>query len=160
MLEKLNSIKFVVLALLLGLGIGYGLTSMHVSMNKVCREVTEFEKEVVGVDWQETGSGLKYVILELGRDKRASEKSVVKVDYIGRLLDGTIFDSSFERGEPLEFRLNQVIPGWQEGLKLIGPGGEMVLMIPPELAYGDRHKGKIPANSTLYFNVKLHEIKD
>lgn len=160
MLEKLNSFKFVVLALLLGLGIGYGLTSMHVSVNKVCREKTEFEKEVAGVDWQVTDSGLKYVILTPGSDKRARDNSLVEVDYEGRLLDGTTFDSSFGRGEPAGFRLNQVIPGWQEGLKLIGPGGEIVLMIPPELAYGDRPKRKIPINSTLFFNVTLHDIKD
>ena len=81
-------------------------------------------------------SGLQYVILKPGNDKKPTETDEVVVNYQGTMLDGTVFDSSYERGEPATFNLGRLIPGWKEGLQYIGEGGEMMLFIPPGLAYG------------------------
>ncbi|MDY5969757.1 MAG: FKBP-type peptidyl-prolyl cis-trans isomerase, partial [Bacteroidales bacterium] len=80
------------------------------------------------------------------------------VDYTGTLIDGKKFDSSIDRGEPITFSLNQVIPGWMEGIQLMDEGSEYILYMPYNLAYGERDMGDIPAGSTLIFNVKLLEI--
>ena len=85
---------------------------------------------------------------------------VVKVHYKGTLLDGTEFDSSYARNEPTTFPLNRVIAGWTEGLQLMPVGSKYKFTIPAELAYGDRDLGKIPANSTLVFEVELLEIQN
>jgi FKBP-type peptidyl-prolyl cis-trans isomerase FkpA len=71
------------------------------------------------------------------------------------LTDGTVFDSSFERNQPVELSLQQVIRGWQEGLPLCKVGAKVVLIIPPDLGYGEASQGKIPANSTLIFNIEI-----
>lgn len=84
----------------------------------------------------------------------------VKVHYHGTLLDGTVFDSSVLRGEPATFPLNQVIPGWTEGVQLMKVGDKFKFTVPPELAYGPRSPSpKIPPNSTLVFEVELLEIQ-
>ena len=87
-------------------------------------------------------------------------KDVVIVHYTGRLIDGTVFDSSVERGEPAEFAVGQVIPGWVEGLQLMNEGAAWRLFIPSELAYGKHGAGPIQPNSTLIFDVQLIKIKD
>ena len=84
----------------------------------------------------------------------------VKVHYEGKLSNGAIFDSSYSRGEPSEFKLNQVIPGWTEGLAMMKPGGKARLTIPSNLAYGPMETGSIPGNSALQFEVELLEIKE
>ena len=107
-----------------------------------------------------TASGLQYKVVKEGEGDSPAETDTVKVDYEGKLLDGTVFDSSYARGEPVEFALNQVIPGWTEGLQLMTPGSKYELYIPAELAYGPQGAGnRIPPNSTLIFTVELHEVK-
>ncbi len=107
-----------------------------------------------------TESGLRYEVLTEGKGDHPGPTSKVKVHYTGTLDDGTVFDSSRERGQPAVFVLNQVIKGWTEGLQLMKPGAVYRFVIPPELAYGDRAAGSsIPAGSTLTFEVELISIE-
>jgi len=108
-----------------------------------------------------TASGLKYQILKWGGGKTSPKATdTVKVHYHGTLLDGTVFDSSVDRGQPISFRLDQVIPGWTEGLQLMKVGDKFRFEIPPNLAYGDLSPSpKIPPNSTLVFEVELLGIE-
>ena len=109
----------------------------------------------------ETPSGLMYTIQKEGNGDKAKASDVVKVHYTGKLVDGTVFDSSVERGTPIEFPLGvgRVIPGWDEGIALLSVGGKAQLIIPPHLAYGERGAGGvIPPNATLIFDVELVEI--
>lgn len=106
-----------------------------------------------------TASGLQYEILEEGTGIQPTANSKVKVHYHGTLIDGTVFDSSVERGEPIVFGLNQVISGWTEGLQLMKVGAKYKFYIPHELAYGPRAMGKIGAYSTLIFEVELLGIE-
>jgi len=105
-------------------------------------------------------SGLQYEPISQGTGRRPGPQDTVRVHYVGTLIDGEIFDSSRMRGEPAEFRLDMVIPGWTEGLQLMNEGGFFVFVIPPELAYGSHGTGGIPPNSTLIFQVELLAIID
>ncbi len=107
-----------------------------------------------------TESGLQYEVMSEGEGAKPVATDVVKVHYKGTLLDGTEFDSSYSRNEPTTFPLNRVIPGWTEGLQLMPVGSKYKFTIPSDLAYGDRDLGKIPANSTLIFEVELLEIQN
>ncbi|NLF60124.1 MAG: FKBP-type peptidyl-prolyl cis-trans isomerase [Lentisphaerae bacterium] len=107
-----------------------------------------------------TASGLQVEILEPGQGDCPKVDSTVRVHYAGTLIDGTEFDSSYQRGEPAEFPLDRVIPGWTEGLQHLRVGGKARLVIPPELAYGEQGAGPdIGPNATLIFEVELLAIR-
>jgi len=106
-----------------------------------------------------TASGLQYKVLKLGKGALPTDTSRVKVHYHGTLIDGTVFDSSVNRGEPAVFGVNQVIKGWTEALKLMPVGSKYRLFIPQELAYGKQDQGTIKPFSTLIFDVELISIE-
>lgn len=108
---------------------------------------------------KKTANGVLYKVEKPGTGKAPTNSDTVVVNYKGTLADGTEFDNSYKRGEPLSFRLDGVIPGWTEGLKEIRKGGKIQLVIPPEQAYGKTGVPGIPANSTLIFDVELLDIK-
>lgn len=116
------------------------------------------EEAKAGAETTESGLGIEDAVL--GEGDAVKEGDTVKVHYTGLLKDGKVFDSSKERHEPFEFTVGagDVIKGWEEGLVGMKKGGKRLLTIPPELAYGDREIGDIPANSTLYFEIELLEI--
>jgi len=105
-----------------------------------------------------TDSGLQYSVIKEGDGKKPGATSEVTVHYEGKLINGNVFDSSYERGAPATFRLNQVIPGWTEGLQLMSEGSIYELVISSELGYGDRTMQTIPAGSTLIFKVELISV--
>ena len=106
-----------------------------------------------------TESGLQYEVLKMGKGKKPSATDKVKVHYHGTLVDGKVFDSSVERGEPITFGLNQVIAGWTEGVQLMPVGSKFKFYIPQNLGYGERAAGDIPPYSTLIFEVELLGIE-
>ena len=124
---------------------------------KIAEEFLEKNKKS-SPEVKETPTGLQYRILKEGTGSSPSSTDKVKVHYVGKLLDGTVFDSSLERGEPSEFGLNPVIRGWTEGLQLMKPGAKYEFFIHPKIAYGSRPRPKIPGNSLLIFEVELLDI--
>ncbi len=105
-----------------------------------------------------TASGLQYLVVKEGNNVKPTADDVVTVHYTGRLIDGTVFDSSEQRGEPATFALKQVIAGWTEGLQLMGEGAAYRFFIPSELAYGAHGTGPILPHSTLIFDVQLLKV--
>lgn len=105
-------------------------------------------------------SGLQYQIVRAGPDDgpRPTVRDEVKVHYEGKLPDGTVFDSSFERGAPEVFQAQNLIPAWQEIIPLMQPGDEFVVVAPPELGYGEQGAGPIPPNSVLIFRLQLIDV--
>ena len=104
-------------------------------------------------------SGVQYKILKAGNGAQPVDSNQVVVNYEGKLIDGTVFDSSYQRNEPATFGIKQVIAGWQEALKLMPVGSEWEIYIPQEQGYGSRDMGNIPPYSTLIFKVELLDIK-
>ncbi len=107
---------------------------------------------------QKSESGLYYEIIEEGEAGRATAEDEVTVHYVGKLIDDTTFDSSRARGEPATFPVAGVVPGFSEGVRLIGKGGKIKLYIPSELGYGQRAAGTIPPGSILVFDVEMIDI--
>ena len=108
---------------------------------------------------QMTDSGLQYQVLEMGDGARPAATDKVSVHYRGTLLNGEEFDSSYSRGEPISFALDQVIPGWTEGVQLMPVGSKFMFYVPPNLAYGPAGGGPIGPNATLIFQVELLGIE-
>jgi len=103
-----------------------------------------------------TASGLQYKVIQAGSGASPTEDNKLTAHYEGRLLDGSVFDSSYERGTPLQFYMNNVIKGWQEALSMMKPGSKWEVYIPSQLAYGEKGAGqRIEPNSTLIFTVEL-----
>ena len=117
------------------------------------------EKLIADTTVYTTPSGLRYMVLKKGEGAKPTATDHVKVHYTGTLPDGRVFDSSVERGEPITFPLNQVIPGWTEGLQLMQEGGKTVFYIPSNIAYGPRAMGGlIGPNQDLVFEVELIQV--
>ncbi len=131
---------------------------------KIATETHEAEKAFFADNAKKEGvitldSGLQYEVLKEGNDKKPSASDQVKCHYEGKLINDQVFDSSYKRGEPATFGVNQVIPGWVEALQLMGEGAKWRLYIPSELGYGANGAGNvIPPYSTLIFDVELIEI--
>lgn len=105
-------------------------------------------------------SGLQYKIIAAGKGNKPTAQDTVEVEYTGKLINGTVFDSSEKAGKPVEFKLNQVIPGWTEALQLMKEGANWEIYVPAKLAYGQRGiGGPIGPNETLIFNIKLLSVK-
>jgi len=124
-------------------------------------EELEFFDSIVGQPgYQSLATGLYFQIIEKGSDKKPGKNDRVRVHYVGTFLDGEVFDSSYERNQPVTFYVRSVIPGWTEALQLMKPGAEYKLFIPSDLAYGEQGnpRGGIGPNSTLVFDVKLIDI--
>jgi FKBP-type peptidyl-prolyl cis-trans isomerase len=146
----------------------YLQTTFEALQARQAEEANAREKEFLAKNGKRKGvvttaSGLQYEVLKKVKDKKAPRPAAtdtVKVHYEGKLLDGTVFDSSYERGEPIEFPLTGVIKGWTEGLQLMPVGSKYRFYIPYSLAYGERGMGEsIPPYSTLIFIVELLEVK-
>ncbi|GAC13466.1 FKBP-type peptidyl-prolyl cis-trans isomerase [Aliiglaciecola lipolytica] len=155
--------KFIILAIVIALAVFFFNRSSN--NKKMATENIAIGKKYLAEnktnqDVQETASGLQYQILHKGEEtEHPSANSTVKVHYHGTLIDGSVFDSSVERGNPISFPLNQVIPGWTEGLQLMVVGDKFRFFIPSILAYGNQSTGKIKAGSVLIFDVELLEIQ-
>ena len=118
--------------------------------------------DTVAAGYEETASGLRYQILQKGNGKQATKGAGVSVHYKGQLLDGTVFDSSYKRKEPIDFNvgIGQVIAGWDEGIQLLKVGDKARFVIPSNLGYGAAGAGGvIPPNATLIFDVELMDVK-
>lgn len=117
------------------------------------------EKNKENGEVKETASGLQYIVEKEGEGAQPTAEDEVTVHYTGKLLDGTVFDSSVNRGEPATFPLNRVIPGWTEGVQLMKEGAKYTFFIPSDLAYGPQGiPGAIPPHSTLIFEVELIKV--
>ena len=126
------------------------------------KRALEEQIEKITIGFNKTESGLFYKVLEEGSGNKAEKGQNVSVHYEGSLLSGKIFDSSYERKEPIDFPLGtgKVIAGWDEGIALLKKGSKARLVIPPHLGYGARGAGRsIPPNSTLIFDVELVDVK-
>ena len=125
------------------------------------KKAQEAELDKVAAGFDKTESGLRYQVIQKGDGAKAEKGKTVSVHYKGQLLDGTVFDSSYKRNQPIDFPLGvgQVIPGWDEGIALLNVGDKARFVIPSDLAYGSRGAGGvIPPNATLIFDVELMNV--
>lgn len=156
----LDIILIIVICALLGYGLKRaGVGSKGATENRaIGAEFLQKNAEEEGVET--TASGLQWKLLEAGTGvQHPVASSQVRVHYHGTLMDGRVFDSSVKRGEPISFRLNQVIPGWTEGVQLMVEGEKRRLFIPADLGYGNHRVGDIPPGSVLIFDVELIAIE-
>ena len=155
--------KLIILAVAVALSALYFIknaNSKKAALQNIERGNSFLTANKANQDVVETASGLQYKILKKGDGSvHPSANSTVKVHYHGTLLDGTVFDSSVERNEPISFPLNRVIKGWTEGLQLMVTGDTFKFFIPSDLAYGNAATGKIKPGSVLIFNVDLLEVQ-
>jgi FKBP-type peptidyl-prolyl cis-trans isomerase len=145
--------------------VGLVQTAYMAAMNRQAEEAREKSERFLTENGKKAGivitaSGLQYEVVVQGQGNKPAATDEVTVNYEGKFIDGTVFDSSYTRGEPAEFPLDQVIPGWSEGIQLMTVGSTYRLYIPSSLAYGERGAGNmIPPNSVLIFQVELLSIK-
>ncbi|MFT4655426.1 MAG: peptidylprolyl isomerase [Kangiellaceae bacterium] len=155
--------KYVVLAVVIGLVIFFFTRSSNNKKEALENSVIGQEflaANKVNEDVVETASGLQYKVIQKGEGfVYPSASATVKVHYHGSLIDGTVFDSSVDRGQAISFPLNQVISGWTEGVQLMVVGDKFKFFIPSELGYGNRATGKIAPGSLLIFEIELLEIQ-
>jgi FKBP-type peptidyl-prolyl cis-trans isomerase len=143
---------------LAGLGIWAGTQSQVAAVRVADMEFLDSHGGKPGV--VTTRSGLQYNVIREGEGPRPARDDVVLVHYEGRLIDGTVFDSSYQRGQPAAFPLDQVIPGWTEGVQLMPTGAKYHFVVPPDLAYGPRGAGGvIPPGAVLEFDIELLAIR-
>ena len=156
MSSRLIKVRSLVAGLVVSLGVALpGASAQEVDPQQAFLD-RHAEEEGVIVRY----NGLHYRPIAFGKGAFPSPNSNVVVHYEGKLIDGTVFDSSYERGKPAEFRLDQVIKGWTEGLILMREGGKAELVIPSELGYGEEGAGDdIPPGATLIFQVELIEVQ-
>ena len=158
-----NNITYIIIIILGAVALYFAFNTQDVDSNDTPLEVGEVKmsnepKNELNTEYT-TESGLKYEIIKMGDGEKPEATDKVTVHYHGTLVDGTVFDSSVDRGQTITFGLNQVIKGWTEGLQLMPVGSKFKFTIPPELGYGERDMGAIPANSILIFEVELFDIK-
>ncbi|MEA2105058.1 MAG: FKBP-type peptidyl-prolyl cis-trans isomerase [Candidatus Cloacimonadota bacterium] len=136
--------------------------TFEVELMNILPQIIVEEYDIAGKEIHETDSGLMYIIVKEGEGTQAENGKTVSVQYSGYLEDGTMFDSSVKRGQPISFPLGigQVIPGWEEGISLMKKGAKYRLIIPSNLAYGSNGiEGVIPPNASLTFDVELVDVK-
>ena len=148
----------VVVAALVGLLVWVGTKTAVDAVRPADMAYLKHNRERSGVIT--TPSGLQYEVLTEGTGPRPARTDIVQVHYEGKLVDGTVFDSSYQRGQPAVFPLDQVIPGWTEGVQLMNPGSKYRFTIPSALGYGAKGAGGvIPPNAVLLFDIELLAIK-
>jgi len=155
----MKRITFVLVALMITMGACNSNKTLTKKEQEMKDLKTYLKENKIKTD--PTASGLYYIETQEGTGVQAEAGDMVKVHYTGKLLDGTVFDSSIDRGEPIEFKLGagRVIKGWDEGIALMKEGGKATLIIPSNLGYGSREiPNVIPAYSTLVFDVELVEV--
>jgi peptidylprolyl isomerase len=165
---KVGGVRTIIIPSKLAYGeAGIGFVPPNTDL-KIVIELLEVKDKVVAEMWdvdstlfKTTASGLKYAIINKGDGPAVEANKVVTVHYSGYLQDGTLFDSSIERDEPIQFVVGQgqVIPGWDEGMLLLKKGDKARFVIPPQLGYGEMDLEKIPANSTLIFDTEIVDVK-
>lgn len=159
MLLRIGSVFATCLLLLLSAEVLMAAEEKEVELPKLPAGAGKVDKDAPKT-FTTTKSGLKYRVLRKGTGEKPEAANTVEVNYHGWLDNGKVFDSSYKRGESISFPLGRVIPGWTEGMQLVGEGGMIELEIPAKLGYGDRGAGAdIPGGATLHFLVELIEVK-
>jgi peptidylprolyl isomerase len=155
--------KFIIVAVIIALAIFFvtrNTSNKKAAVENIAIAEAFLVKNKAKDNIHETDSGLQYEVLQKGSGElHPNARSTVKVHYHGTLINGEVFDSSVERGEPISFPLNRVIKGWTEGVQLMVVGDKFRFFIPPALAYGNTSTGKISSGSLLIFEVELLDIK-